>query len=178
MAWLSSCTGPSKQLYGCLTTPTWTDQLPWVLLGPRTAPKFNLLFSPADLTLRHTPLLPGEMIQQSLACPRLPTSTCHHPDVPVPSSNDLPIRHCCFMFIREDVWTVWTILSFWISMGLLPQSLLTSERHLCQGLPQGFSGLFSASSGYITCQCSLHLLCPFIHQLVTLYFMFIMILMV
>ncbi|GFR85827.1 Pol polyprotein [Elysia marginata] len=92
------------------------DELPWVLLGLRTAPKEDLGTSAAELVYG-TPLsVPGEFIDPTLkplhACaPNDPFSTCvrnlsplptsHHG---LPSSSPVPqaLRDAQFVFIRHD----------------------------------------------------------------------------
>ena len=49
-----------------LTGPDWTDQIPWVMLGLRTAPKEDLDASPAELVYRSTLTDPGNFTQRSL----------------------------------------------------------------------------------------------------------------
>ena len=49
-----------------LTGPDWTDQIPWVMLGLRTAPKEDLDASPAELVYGSTLTVPGNFIQRSL----------------------------------------------------------------------------------------------------------------
>ena len=39
----------------------WIDELPWVLLGLRTATKEDLQTSPAEMVFGDSPLLPGEL---------------------------------------------------------------------------------------------------------------------
>ncbi|GFR95254.1 Pol polyprotein [Elysia marginata] len=99
-----------------LQGPNWADELPWVLLGLRTAPKEDLGTSAAELVYG-TPLsVPGEFIDPTPkplhACaPNDPFSTCvrnlsplptsHHG---LPSSSSVPqaLRDAQFVFIRHD----------------------------------------------------------------------------
>lgn len=70
-----------------LQTPKWIDELPWVLLGIRTAPKEDLKMSSAELLYGTTLSVPGTFISgnqtpMTNACrestPFLPTSTNRH----------------------------------------------------------------------------------------------------
>jgi cleavage and polyadenylation specificity factor subunit 1 len=58
----------------------WVDELPWVLLGHRTAPKDDLKASPAELVFGDSLLLPGEFAANGEA-PIFP-ALLNHPAVP------------------------------------------------------------------------------------------------
>ncbi len=45
-----------------LTSPFWTDQLPWVLMGIRSAPKEDMGYSPAELVFGNVITIPGEFV--------------------------------------------------------------------------------------------------------------------
>ena len=49
-------------LRGCLMGPDWADQLPWVLLGLRTAPREALDSSAAEMVLGATLTVPEDFI--------------------------------------------------------------------------------------------------------------------
>lgn len=72
-----------------LKNNTWTDQLPRVLLGMHLTPKLDIGCSPADLVFCHSPLIPDELIARLPSCPKLPTSTHHHPNAQPPPSSGL-----------------------------------------------------------------------------------------
>lgn len=50
----------------------WVDQLPWVMLGLRLAPKENLEALPAELVLGGALRVPGEFLPESVAPLSLP----------------------------------------------------------------------------------------------------------
>ena len=87
-----------------LQDANWFDQLPWVLLGLRTAPRADLGASPAELTLCHTPLLPGEMVVRG--CVRFPffrttdTEPKHHSKV-IPTDMP-PLQKATHAYVRVD----------------------------------------------------------------------------
>ncbi|GFR76562.1 Pol polyprotein [Elysia marginata] len=98
-----------------LQGPNWADELPWVLMGLRTAPKEDLGTSAAELVYG-TPLsVPGEFTDPTPkplhACaPNDPFSTCVRNLSPLPTSHHgLPsssvLQALCdaqFVFIRHD----------------------------------------------------------------------------
>ena len=84
-----------------LKGPNWSAALPWVLLGLRTTPKEDSNISPADATLRHPPLLPGEFIA---ACPSRPTDSVipvKHHGIPASGGISSLGRHSHY-FVRID----------------------------------------------------------------------------
>lgn len=60
-----------------LNTPSWMEQLPWVMLGQHTAPKEDLGQSPAEIVFRHKLVIPGQVLrdvtpnQQTRSMPRV-----------------------------------------------------------------------------------------------------------
>ena len=52
-----------------LTSPSWVDELPWVMLGLRTTPKEDLNASPADLVYGSTLTVPGDFIPETMQRP-------------------------------------------------------------------------------------------------------------
>ena len=52
-------------LRACLTGPNWIEELPWVLLGIRTAPKEDLGCSSAELVYGATLSVPGDFISNT-----------------------------------------------------------------------------------------------------------------
>ena len=99
-----------------LQGPNWTDELPWVVLGLRTAPKEDLGFSAAELVYGTTLTVPGEFIDPSskfrpvctpndLFCTKCknssPFSTAHH-KLSSPSNVPQSLRDAKFVFIRHD----------------------------------------------------------------------------
>ena len=98
-----------------LTTAAWIDELPWVLLGIRTAPKEDLKTSSAELVYGAPLTVPGDF----MAAPRAPDNTCDHLQqlretvkslAPVPTSahgsstSAVPtsLRNAAFVFVRRD----------------------------------------------------------------------------
>ena len=84
-----------------LDSSTWVDELPWVMLGLRCTPRDGLPASPAQLTLRHDPLLPGDMLQRAvLQCPwPYPATRLHG----APNVSILPgLDKASHVFIRVD----------------------------------------------------------------------------
>ncbi|GFO09449.1 Pol polyprotein [Plakobranchus ocellatus] len=99
-----------------LQGPNWADELPWVLLGLRTAPKEDFGLSAAELVYGIPLSVPGEFIDStsktvnayapndpfSSCVQRLsPFSTSHHG---LSSSSSVPqsLRDSKFVFIRND----------------------------------------------------------------------------
>ncbi len=98
-----------------LTSPTWIQELPWVMLGIRTAPKEDLGCSSAELVYGAPLTVPGDFISTNatpsdvrLKLQRLrdqvrslaPTPTSQHGLVP--SSIPRSLRNTKFVFIRRD----------------------------------------------------------------------------
>ena len=99
-----------------LQGPNWADELPWVLLGLRTAPKEDLGFSTAELVYGTPLTVPGEFIDLSskfrpvctpndLFYTKLknlsPFATAHH-KLSSPSAVPQSLRDAKFVFIRHD----------------------------------------------------------------------------
>ena len=99
-----------------LTSPSWIDQLPWVLLGIRSTHKDDVDASPAEMVFGAPLNLPGQFADLSGATPTTeqflrdlrqavsdlrptPTST-HRPERPAFIPDEL--RQCPFVFIRRD----------------------------------------------------------------------------
>ena len=63
-----------------LTDPNWMDQLPWVLLGLRTAPKEDLGGSPCELTFKCRVKVPGDTLPPgpSPSVSPTPNRAAHH----------------------------------------------------------------------------------------------------
>ena len=97
-----------------LSGPNWMEQLPWVLLGIRTAPKDDLSCSSADLVYGAPLTVPGDFISNATQCTPfdLLSNICHSVTslLPTPTS-----RHCSppvfipkglekapFVFVRRD----------------------------------------------------------------------------
>ena len=82
----------------------WADQLPLVLLGLRVAPKEDLKASAADLVLRHSPMLPGEVLScRPLKLPDLPLAQSEPRQHGRPASTDLRrLRQSSWVFLRVD----------------------------------------------------------------------------
>ena len=98
-----------------LTGPNWTADLPWVLLGIRTAPKDDLGCSSAELVYGTPLAVPGEFFpnytsradshsqfQQLRDCVRsyIPIPTTRH--VSTPSSIPPNLKKTQFVFVRHD----------------------------------------------------------------------------
>ena len=89
-----------------LNNPKWSEQLPWVLLGLRSAHKPDLNASPAQLVFRHTPCLPGQFIRSgliTLPCPFSkvkPTPPAHHSTSQ--PTNFTKLMSADFVFLRVD----------------------------------------------------------------------------
>ena len=99
-----------------LTGPNWTDELPWVLLGVRTAPKEDLGCSSAELVYGAPLTVPGDFLANQGNQPdhhrelqRLrdqvrtlaPVPTSQHGNTPASVPTDL--QQAKFVFIRRDV---------------------------------------------------------------------------
>ena len=97
-----------------LTSPSWTQELPWVLLGIRTAPKEDLGCSSAEMVYGAPLTVPGDFIPNHSISdnnPRLqrlrdqvrslvPVPTSQHGAVPTSVPRDL--QQAKFVFIRRD----------------------------------------------------------------------------
>ena len=98
-----------------LTGPNWVDELPWVLLGIRTAPKEDLASSSAELVYGAPLTVPGEFFPSSTEAQEpnklltalrakvknfapIPTSRHGSPHASVPSD----LKDSQFIFIRRD----------------------------------------------------------------------------
>ena len=98
-----------------LQGPNWADELPWILLGLRTAPKEDLGFSAAELVYGIPLTVPGEFIDPSSkfqpVCTLMtfstklknlsPFATAHH-KLSSPSAVPHSLRDAKFVFIRHD----------------------------------------------------------------------------
>ena len=98
-----------------LTGPNWIDELPWVLLGIRTAPKEDLHTSSAELVYGAPLTVPGDFVASpnSTASPGTLLRTLHDKVqgfMPVPTSHHgtqtssvSPILHSSqYVFVRRD----------------------------------------------------------------------------
>lgn len=99
-----------------LTGPDWTDELPWVMLGIRTAPKEDLGSSSAELVYGTPLTVPGEFIPAAKGNQETPTTmlTRLREKVgtlsPVPTSRHgqpttyIPpnLQDCQYVFLRRD----------------------------------------------------------------------------
>ena len=96
-----------------LNSDNWMDQLPWVLLGIRTAPKEDLNASPAEIAYGEPLMVPGEFLSQSSTPShdlRSAVSDMARSFVPVPTSHhgrtdfNVPplLKQAEYVFIRED----------------------------------------------------------------------------
>jgi cleavage and polyadenylation specificity factor subunit 1 len=98
-----------------LTSPNWIDELPWVLLGIRTAPKEDLGTSSAELVFGEPLTVPGDFIpsscgttQPSSFLPALRTKVGSLAPVPTsqhgPRSVSMPpdLQHSLYVFVRRD----------------------------------------------------------------------------
>ena len=98
-----------------LTGPNWTADLPWVLLGIRTAPKDYLGCSSAELVYGTPLAVPGEFFPNCTSradsrsqlqqlryrvCSYIPIPTSRH--VSAPSSIPLDLKQTRFVFVRHD----------------------------------------------------------------------------
>ena len=86
-----------------LTGPRWIEQLPWVMLGLRTAPKEDLATSPADIIYRHSLKVPGDVLQPPPSRsepPCVPQHPIHH-DRPGPSVAK-QLLDSPYVFVRVD----------------------------------------------------------------------------
>ena len=98
-----------------LSGPNWSDELPWVLLGIRTAPKEDLGSSSAEMVYGTPLTVPGDFVSQSLQQPNqaaalpqlrqkvgslkpIPTSQHGRPASSVP----LSLGDSQFVFLRRD----------------------------------------------------------------------------
>lgn len=98
-----------------LTNSTWIDELPWVLLGLRTAPKEDLHASSAELVYGATLTLPGEFMGSRGNTPTHQDHLLHmrktmqqlSPVAPVwhgnrPTRLDQKLKTAKFVFVRRD----------------------------------------------------------------------------
>ena len=98
-----------------LTGPQWAQELPWVLLGIRTAPKEDLGCSSAELVYGAPVTVPGEFFPAHTSQPNhnselqrlreqvqalVPIPTSHHGIIPISIPPDL--QHSQYVFIRRD----------------------------------------------------------------------------
>ena len=98
-----------------LTGPQWAQELPWVLLGIRTAPKEDLGCSSAELVYGAPVTVPGEFFPAHTSQPNhnselqrlreqvqalVPIPTSHHGITPISIPPDL--QHSQYVFIRRD----------------------------------------------------------------------------
>ena len=98
-----------------MTTETWSDELPWVMLGLRTAPKPDLGVSPAELVYGAPLALPAEFLSGQ-PDPDTPAALLHRireriaQIAPIPTSwHSKPVPHeptalmeAQFVFVRRD----------------------------------------------------------------------------
>lgn len=102
-------------LRACLSGPNWVDELPWVLLGIRTAPKEDVGCSSAELVYGTPLTVPGDFIanqqppsDHSFQLQRLrdqvgslaPVPTSRHGAAP--ASVPAGLQQAKFVFIRRD----------------------------------------------------------------------------
>jgi len=98
-----------------LSGPNWVDELPWILLGVRTAPKDALRSSSAELVYGSVLTVPGDFVHSPADPPapdqRLRQLRDHAGTLaPVPTSQHGPVspfvphslKVCPFVFIRRD----------------------------------------------------------------------------
>jgi cleavage and polyadenylation specificity factor subunit 1 len=88
-----------------LAGPHWMDHLPWVLLGLRASVKEDLGASPAELTLRHLPLLPGDFIAAkppAAADYRPPVLQFPRHHASPPSTDRAALYRATHVFVRTD----------------------------------------------------------------------------
>ncbi|KAL5484408.1 hypothetical protein EMCRGX_G020901 [Ephydatia muelleri] len=98
-----------------LTGPQWAQELPWVLLGIRTAPKEDLGCSSTELVYGAPVTVPGEFFPAHTSQPNhnselqrlreqvqalVPIPTSHHGITPISIPPDL--QHSHYVFIRRD----------------------------------------------------------------------------
>ena len=98
-----------------LTGPQWAQELPWVLLGIRTAPKEDLGCSSAELVYGAPVTVPREFFPAHTSQPNhnselqrfceqvqalVPIPTSHHGITPISIPPDL--QHSQYVFIRRD----------------------------------------------------------------------------
>lgn len=109
-----------------LTSPSWMEQLPWALLGTRSAVLEDFGCSTVDLVFHHSPLLPGELF--SCPTPWLPSTTLthHHPSTSRPPPSPLPLESSPFIYVCTNYsgpfWIHWRFpKSYEISVAGAPQ---------------------------------------------------------
>ena len=86
-----------------LSSPSWMDDLPWVLLGIRSTPKLDLGASPAAFVFRHSPLLPGDFVSPPAPTPLplIPRFPQHHAS-PGKVDNRHTLSKATHVFVRID----------------------------------------------------------------------------
>ena len=99
-----------------LNGPNWMDELPWALLGTRTAPKEDLNTSSAELVYGSPLTVPGDFVPDSNPAPASqelqqlrervgnlrPTPTSAHGERHIKSYIPLSLQQARFVFIRHD----------------------------------------------------------------------------
>ena len=98
-----------------LTSPNWIDELPWIMLGIRTAPKEDLYSSSAELVYGAPLTVPGDFVGNPSATSTtsdylrqlrntvqtfVPIPTSRHGSRPV--AVPLNLRNARFVFVRRD----------------------------------------------------------------------------
>lgn len=86
----------------CLTSPSWTEQLPWALPSIRLAVWKDFGCSAVDLVFWHSPMLPRELFHHQT--PHLPstTPTYHHTATSLPSPMTLPLDSSPYVYLCRD----------------------------------------------------------------------------
>lgn len=89
-------------LWARLSNPDWSCQLPWVMLCLCSVVKGDPSCSAADMTLRHSPLLPDELFRRAppVSPPAGPPN--HHHISPSHPASSTSLESCEFVFIRMD----------------------------------------------------------------------------
>ena len=99
-----------------LSGPNWVDELPWVLLGLRTAPKEDLKSSSAELVYGSPLTVPGDFFPDSepRSAPQelqrqrervgklCPVPTTAHGEDKIQSHVPNPLKQAEFVFVRHD----------------------------------------------------------------------------
>lgn len=98
--------GLKASLWAHLCSPSWMEQLPWVLPGLRASVHSDFSCSSSGLVFRHSPLLPGELFQHSHMQLPATTPSAHH-NSPSHSSSCSQLDAASHIYVRMDAhWNV------------------------------------------------------------------------
>lgn len=87
-----------------LVGPAWCNHLPWILISLRCTPEEDLSACPADITLRHSPLLPGTLLSPHTSPDPPPVMAPSHHAATSPATYATPaaLKAAQFIFLCFD----------------------------------------------------------------------------